>query len=267
MSDADSITRKEAIAEVVRLRSEVDRQCSEVLYWKDQHRRLRETHDRLRAALERLRPLVESSMERELIDAALAGAEQKPQRIGPDVPDNDMVICPACTSQFVAIPVNVQKQLAECSALPAEAAHRISEAHDRAVELLRELVDIEGPQPGHVMWARKVWAFLGIPEPSATSENPDAVYDPVASDGHAGARARQIDDVADDSFREAAEAHAQVRRALVGLWRIVETKDRATADDLRNIARSVITELMNTEVRCDDDPPPPAPAPAPEDKA
>lgn len=95
-------------------------------------------------------------------------------------------------------------------ALPAEAAHRISEAHDRAVELLRELVDIEGPQPGHVMWARKVWAFLGIPEPSATSENPDAVYDPVASDGHAGARARQIDDVADDSFREAAEAHAQV---------------------------------------------------------
>lgn len=161
----------------------------------------------------------------------------------------------------------------ECAAceqglpLPAEAAHRISEAHDRAVELLRELVDIEGPQPGHVMWARKVWAFLGIPEPSATSENPDAVYDPVASDGHAGARARQIDDVADDSFREAAEAHAQVRRALVGLWRIVETKDRATADDLRNIARSVITELMNTEVRCDDDPPPPAPAPAPEDKA
>ena len=26
---------------------------------------------------------------------------------------------------------------------------------------LRELIDIEGPQPGHVMWARKVAALLG----------------------------------------------------------------------------------------------------------
>lgn len=90
-----------------------------------------------------------------------------------------------------------------CREYLTQAADRLEAAEG----LLRELTDIEGPQPGHVMWARKVWAFLGIPEPSATSENPDAVYDPVASDGHAGARARQIDDVADDSFREAAEAH------------------------------------------------------------
>lgn len=27
---------------------------------------------------------------------------------------------------------------------------------DELVALLRELIDIEGPQPGHVMWARKV---------------------------------------------------------------------------------------------------------------
>lgn len=27
---------------------------------------------------------------------------------------------------------------------------------DELLALLRELIDIEGPQPGHVMWARKV---------------------------------------------------------------------------------------------------------------
>lgn len=27
---------------------------------------------------------------------------------------------------------------------------------DELVTLLRELIDIDGPQPGHVMWARKV---------------------------------------------------------------------------------------------------------------
>lgn len=32
-------------------------------------------------------------------------------RVGPNTPNNDMVICPHCTSQFTAIPVNVQKRL------------------------------------------------------------------------------------------------------------------------------------------------------------
>lgn len=32
-------------------------------------------------------------------------------RIGPDVPNNGMVICPQCTSQFVAIPVDVQEEI------------------------------------------------------------------------------------------------------------------------------------------------------------
>lgn len=36
-----------------------------------------------------------------------------PLRIGPEEPDNDLVICPQCTSQFRAIPVNVQKRLRE----------------------------------------------------------------------------------------------------------------------------------------------------------
>jgi hypothetical protein len=35
------------------------------------------------------------------------------QPVGPREPDNDMVICPHCTSQFVATPVNVQKRIAE----------------------------------------------------------------------------------------------------------------------------------------------------------
>lgn len=33
--------------------------------------------------------------------------------LGPREPNNDMVICPNCTCQFVAIPVNVQKRLRE----------------------------------------------------------------------------------------------------------------------------------------------------------
>lgn len=32
-----------------------------------------------------------------------------PRRVGPIEPDNDMVICPNCTSQFGAIPVNDQR--------------------------------------------------------------------------------------------------------------------------------------------------------------
>lgn len=37
--------------------------------------------------------------------------------LGPREPDNDMVICPNCTCQFVAIPVNVQARLAEAERL------------------------------------------------------------------------------------------------------------------------------------------------------
>jgi hypothetical protein len=33
--------------------------------------------------------------------------------------------------------------------------------YDDLEALLRELIDIEGPQPGHVMWARKVAETLG----------------------------------------------------------------------------------------------------------
>ena len=40
-------------------------------------------------------------------------AARDANRIGPDTPDCDMVICPQCTSQFRAIPVNVQRELAE----------------------------------------------------------------------------------------------------------------------------------------------------------
>lgn len=41
---------------------------------------------------------------------------------------------------------------------------REAEARNKQLEaLLRELLDIEGPQPGHVMWYRKVCDALGIP--------------------------------------------------------------------------------------------------------
>jgi hypothetical protein len=46
----------------------------------------------------------------ELLDELQPAAETS-ARIGPREPDNDMVICPNCTSQFRAIPVNVQTQL------------------------------------------------------------------------------------------------------------------------------------------------------------
>lgn len=34
-----------------------------------------------------------------------------PRKLGPRHPNNDMVICPNCTNQFVAVPVNIQNQL------------------------------------------------------------------------------------------------------------------------------------------------------------
>lgn len=33
-----------------------------------------------------------------------------PSRIGPTEPDDTMVICPVCTSQFRAIPLDVQRE-------------------------------------------------------------------------------------------------------------------------------------------------------------
>lgn len=49
------------------------------------------------------------------------------ERVGPREPDNDMVICPNCTSQFVAIPVNVQARLRRINAYNDNPAHYDSE--------------------------------------------------------------------------------------------------------------------------------------------
>lgn len=43
-------------------------------------------------------------------------------RVGPTTPNDDMVICPACTSQFIAVPVSVQRALHAYENAPA---HRI----------------------------------------------------------------------------------------------------------------------------------------------
>ncbi len=48
--------------------------------------------------------------------------------IGPRTPDSSMVICPVCTSQFVAIPVDVQQRVAELERA-TEAAILINNAH------------------------------------------------------------------------------------------------------------------------------------------
>jgi len=39
--------------------------------------------------------------------------EPKVRRIGPEAPDNDLVICPVCTSQFTAICVNDQHRITD----------------------------------------------------------------------------------------------------------------------------------------------------------
>lgn len=44
-------------------------------------------------------------------DELLKSPVETPIALGPREPNNDMVICPNCTSQFVAIPVNVQSRL------------------------------------------------------------------------------------------------------------------------------------------------------------
>lgn len=50
--------------------------------------------------------------------------ETSPPRIGPIEPDNASVICPHCTSQFRAIPVNVQNQLREMGKAGDDLAHQ-----------------------------------------------------------------------------------------------------------------------------------------------
>ena len=42
--------------------------------------------------------------------------------------------------------------------------HESETARVHAERLLRELIDIEGPQPGHVEWYRRVRALLGMTE-------------------------------------------------------------------------------------------------------
>ena len=48
---------------------------------------------------------------------------------------------------------------------------RLEAERDRLRALLTELVDLEGPQPGNIAWARKVWTELGLPDPSAQEDS------------------------------------------------------------------------------------------------
>jgi hypothetical protein len=77
--------------------------------------------------------------------------------MGPRTPDNDMVICPNCTCQFVAIPVNVQARLAE--------AERLRGLLDRAEDALLELDSHTHIQP----LLDDIHAALGV-----TTDQPEA---------------------------------------------------------------------------------------------
>lgn len=75
-----------------------------------------------------LRPVTSPAAFKEFVDlhARLMferGELDRTARIGPTDPNNDMVICPTCTSQFVAIPVNVQERLQRLNALNDNPAH------------------------------------------------------------------------------------------------------------------------------------------------
>lgn len=64
----------------------------------------------------------------------------------------------------------LMKTLEEMSAQELrESVLRIATQRDELLSLLRELIDIEGPQPGHVTWARKVQAAIASATGSAAT--------------------------------------------------------------------------------------------------
>ena len=52
-----------------------------------------------------------------------------------------------------------------------EGYERLKAKCEKLEALLRELIDIEGPQPGHVMWYRKVCESLGIQSENASKDD------------------------------------------------------------------------------------------------
>lgn len=65
----------------------------------------------------------------------------------------------------------------EVCASGTESLETVRAERDALRALLLELIDIEGPQPGHVMWFRKVQAALGIRTDETKShpeKDPDA---------------------------------------------------------------------------------------------
>lgn len=65
-------------------------------------------------------------------------------RIGPADPDNDMVICPTCTSQFRAIPVNVQTKLTDAETFKRSIRISLEMWPEESPDEPRETT---GPQP------------------------------------------------------------------------------------------------------------------------
>jgi len=77
------------------------------------------------------------------------------RRTGPDTPNNDMVICPHCTSQFTAIPVNVQAQLRALEApTPSHVHCQCCGTPDCPGVRVRQALPAEGPSPEQILQAR-----------------------------------------------------------------------------------------------------------------
>lgn len=107
-------------------------------------------------------------------------------RVGPSTPNNDMVICPCCTSQFTAIPVNIQSRLAALESPPAipvpSHVHCQCCGDPKCPETSRELERLRELQEKALALDDAVAEF-GIDKPQYIAEVYQAFHD-VLHDGH-----------------------------------------------------------------------------------
>lgn len=72
------------------------------------------------------------------------GTSETKANLGPREPDNDMVICPNCTCQFVAIPVNVQARLQPFIGDVRRALFNGEPVHDGWVREITAAMELKG---------------------------------------------------------------------------------------------------------------------------
>ena len=152
--------------------------------------------DRLRAALERIAATYDMSIgnlnSRHVAESMVGHA--RAALAGDAKPEPRELLCDTCAAPLgIMAEPGMHGTCSRCAAKPASAPHRIPEVNDRACTHPK----IQDGFAGDVDLGPHCIVCGASVQSSATSENPDAVCDSVAREGHAGARARQIDDVAD----------------------------------------------------------------------